>query len=150
MKDKPPPRKPRVFAPDDPGVVAAPEPVAAPILDADDTLDHGPDPAAPLVRRSGIAWGGLLVAAFAGLAGLAASVSFARFVSVAISRDDWVGWLAIGLLAVGVLAAVVVIGREIVGLLRLQRLAGLRRDADNAMATGDRSEERRVGKECRL
>jgi len=138
MSAEPPPRKPRVFAPDDPGVVAAaPEPDPALAWEADASLDGGGGPVAPAARHGGFAWGGLLVAAFAGLAGLAASVSFARFVSVALARDDWVAWLAAALLAAGLLAAAVILGREIVGWFRLQRLAGLRRDADRAIAASD-------------
>jgi putative membrane protein len=52
-------------------------------------------------------------------------------------RDDWIGWTATGLLTVGLLAGVVLAGREVVGLFRLSRLAGLRREADRALAGHD-------------
>lgn len=131
------PRRPRVFLPDDPAVVMPqgepePPPPATSLGDggAGTERDRGE-------RRRAFSWGALLVSAFASLAALAASVSFARFVSVALTRDDWVGWLATILLGLGLLAAAVILGREIVGILRLRRLAGLRRAAERALAARD-------------
>lgn len=141
MSDQPPPRKPRVFAPDDPAVVAAPtEPVAEPRPDAVDGAQI------VATKRSGFAWGALFLSAFASLAALAASVSFARFVSVALTRDDWVGWTATALLVAGLTAGVVLLGRELIGMFRLSRLAGLRADANRALASRDLKLEAQVAR----
>ena len=144
MSDPQMPRKPRVFAPDDPSVVAA---VPVPEPDAETAADDavGTTGAAP-ARRGGFAWGVLFLSAFASLAALAASVSFARFVSVAITRNDWVGWTASGLLAAGLLAGMVLLGRELVGIFRLRRLKGLRADADRAIAGRDVKLEAQVAR----
>jgi putative membrane protein len=146
MSVEPSARKPRVFAPDDPAIVPpaveAEAAAAAPAATAPAHMDRPSSSA----RRGGFAWGTLLVSAFFGLAALAASVSFARFVSVALQRDDWIGWLAASLLGLGVLAALVILAREIAGLFRLRRLAGLRRDADRALAGGDVKAEAAVAR----
>ena len=68
-------------------------------------------PTGARVQR-GIGWGGLLVSAMAELAGLAASLSFAQFVSSALARDDWIRWTALALLGVAGVAAFVILMRE--------------------------------------
>lgn len=142
MSDPQAPRKPRVFAPDDPAVVVAP---ATPEPTFEATTDGDADPAS-VPKRSGFAWGALFLSAFASLAALAASVSFARFVSVALTRDDWVGWTATGLLFAGLVAGAVLLGREAVGMFRLRRLAGLRADAASALAARDLKLEAQVAR----
>jgi putative membrane protein len=132
-------RRPRVFRLDDPALVApeppAPEPAAAP-------AEHESAPPPSLAARRGPRWGSLLTAALVSLFLLASGLWFARFVSVALARDDWVGWLAIGLAATALLAAAMIVLRELVGLLRLARLADLRRDVDRLLASPDREAER--------
>ena len=98
----------------------------------------------PRAIERGTRWASLMVGAMASLAMLAAGVWFARFVSIAVMRDDWVGWLSLGLLGLGVLAAVVVIGREIAGLFRLGRLGRVRREADALVALPDIKRERQL------
>lgn len=131
-------RRPRVFAPDDPKLVAdAPEPAAR------DEIEH-PDAAleASSRRDTGTSVGGLFLSAVAALTGLAIMVSFAGFVSAALAREDWIGWIATALLAVILATGIVMAGRELVGLIRLGRLARLRREAEAALATQDRAAER--------
>nr|MCH9766101.1 hypothetical protein [Alphaproteobacteria bacterium] len=95
------PRTPKVVAADDPTVelVSDPKP--------DDTKTaHVPEhdseipavtarPTAPV--KTGIKWGAILLSAMAGLAALAAALSFSAFVANVITRDDWIGWLGFGL-----------------------------------------------------
>lgn len=94
--------------------------------------------------RSGFHWGAILLSAMAGLASLAAGVWFARFVSVALARQDWIGWTAFALLVIAGFAALVIMLRECVGLMRLGRLKALRREVETALATGDKAAERRA------
>jgi len=106
MSDRPLPRRPQAFDPDDPRVAvppAEPEPVADPTSSAPPERGVIGVPTAASVGR-GIRWGALFFSAMTGLAILAAGVSFARFVSAALDRDDAVGWIAMGLLAVGLVA----------------------------------------------
>jgi len=73
---------------------------------------------------------------------LAASVSFFRFVSVALERDDWIGWISVGLLGLATLSGLVLVAREVMGLLRLARLGRLRKDLSVALEKGDAPAER--------
>ena len=153
------PRKPRAFDSDDPSIVE--EPVAAAELEA------AAAEAAPTADDSGLArptladlgqrglrWGTLLLSALAGAAVLGAAAWFARLVSAALVREDWVGWTTLVLLLVAAVAALMILLRELVGFSRLNRLNRIRTDVAKAIAERDpkrerRSEERRVGKECR-
>jgi putative membrane protein len=92
----------------------------------------------------GLRWGKLLFGALAGAALLGAGAGFARLISAALVREDWVGWTTLGLLLVAAFAALMLAGREVVGLLRFFRLNRLRGEAERALATGDRGRERRV------
>jgi putative membrane protein len=114
-------------------------------MDTEDALDDGAagQTAGPARVRSGVSWGALLVSAMLGLAALAASLSFARFVSSALLRDDWIGWTAMGLVAVGGVAALVIALRELAGLFRLSRLTRLRKDVAEALRSNDRKLERK-------
>lgn len=135
------PRQPRVFAPDDPVLEAT-------IADA--TIDSGnnslgPDAALaePLAARAsrGLRWGALFVSAIAGLTLLAAGVAFTGFVSDAMARNDWVGWLATALASVATVALVVIVLRELIGIFRLRRLTRLRADVHEALMQRDRRQE---------
>lgn len=145
MSEQAPPRTPRAFAPDDPGVarqLSEQQPGASAddgAQQADDEADDGVAPA--VARRGAIAWGSIFLSAFAGLAVMAASLSFARFISTAFARDDWIGWVATTLLVVGLAAGAVIVGRELVGIARLRRLAGIRQAADRALADRDHQSE---------
>ncbi len=103
-----------------------------------------PQNGGPVAR--GVRWGGLLFAALSGLALLAAGVWFARFAAVALARNDWVGWTAQALLGLALLAALVIAFKEFIGLLRMARISRIRRDADHALASADRTAEERAVK----
>lgn len=98
-------------------------------------------PHAPGLRR-GIHWGGLLAAAAGALASLALSLWFAHFVSIALARQDWVGWLALTLLCLMLLAGTAIALREVVGFMRLGRLGRIKRDAAAALREGNLGLER--------
>ncbi len=95
-------------------------------------------------RRSLLGWGGLLVSTLIGLTMLSLSIWFARFTSVALTRNDWLGWTAQGLIALAAFAAAVLIIREIVGLFRLSRLTRLRKDTEHALASKTKKHEQAV------
>ncbi len=165
MSNEKPPRRPQVFDADDPALHSMPRDEQT----TDDTggtgpgtteatghADRGAHPeaegsdavlaptAAPNPLARGFRWGALLFSAMAGLLLLAAGVWFARFTSVALAREDWVGWVAQALLALLLLAAVVLLIKELVGFLRMRRLSRIRRDAEAALATGERGSEERA------
>jgi len=84
-------------------------------------------------------WGSLFFSAMLTLSALALSLWFTRFVSVTLSREDWIGWIASGLLGLMALSAAVMLARELIGLLRVGRITKLRKDADAATAGDDKA-----------
>jgi putative membrane protein len=141
-------RGPQVFDADDPRLeMNAPEDTG-PASAADETRASGAAatwyrPTAADLNRS-IGWGGLLVSAALALAGVAASLWFARFVSIAVARNDWIGWAAFALLCVIGLSAAVLVLRELVGMMRLGRLGRMKKDVAAAIESRKPDQERRV------
>lgn len=138
-----PPRRPRVFAPDDPDLV----------VDADSqSTAHGDAAAAAAAHgarlgepgRRGLRWGWVLVTALAGAATLSIVAWLTGFIAVALARDDWIGWGTLAFLLTAVVAAVMIILREFIGLSRVARLTHLRSEIAAAIADGDRKQERRA------
>jgi len=141
-----PPRKPRVFRTSD---------VSEDIDFADENIEGG---GAVTTRRSGIPtrrltvadinrgfnFGGMLFSAMAALASIAAGLWFTRFVSIALARQDWIGWLAFGLMIVIGLALLGIILRELLGFRRLARLAQLRALVRATIAKPDVPSERKA------
>lgn len=140
------PRKPRVFAADDPALEVAPS-MQADEAEAGRPTGSEPSPALPppgQALRQGIRWGALFVSAVTGLTLLAATVAFTGFVADAMSRNDWVGWLATALAAVATVALAVIVLREVIGLLRLRRLTHLRQHVARVLNDRDVRAERAV------
>jgi putative membrane protein len=144
------PRQPRVFAPDDPDLVVDARP------DIDGMQSDKVQPAAAdagLARptlaelgRRGLRWGAVLVAALAGAASLALVAWFARFVSAALARDDWIGSATLALLLLAAFAALMIVLRELIGFSRVARLNHLRTEIAAAIAEGDRRKERKAAR----
>jgi putative membrane protein len=136
-------RKPQTFRADDPALGAA---EAAAWSDGQEPACAGdaPDVAGPPLEERGLHWGKLLFAALTGAALLGACASFARLVSAALAREDWVGWTTLSLLLVAAFAALMLAFREVVGLARFRRLNRLRTEAERALSAGDRARERRA------
>ena len=133
-------RGPRVFAADDPKIFAetlAPEeddPAQA--IDAAGRVDGA--------AGKGASIGGIFISAVAALVSLALMASVANFVSAALARKDWIGWTATSLAVIALVTGLALIVRELIGLVRLGRLTRLRRDADTALRTQDRTLERKT------
>jgi putative membrane protein len=144
FEDAPPPRKPRVFKADDIAAEA----------DADDEIAAGAATARRAVtapRRltasdinRGFRFGSILFSAICALASLAAGLWFTRFVSIALERQDWVGWVAFGLMMVIALALAGIVLRELIGFRRLARLAKLRTLVRSTVAKPDAGNERKA------
>ena len=105
------PRTPRAFDPSDPSIVeepiAAAEPEASAAEAAAPMAEAGglTRPTLADLGQRGLRWGALLLSALAGAAALGAAAWFARLVSAALVREDWIGWTALVLLLVAAFAA---------------------------------------------
>ncbi|MGD9784143.1 MAG: YcjF family protein [Hyphomicrobiaceae bacterium] len=145
-------RRPRAFDSNDPALrdVAATAPVepaeesaaAAPSESVTEADGPPEDRATVADRRRGIGWGSLLLSSLTGLFLLGLGAWFMRLVSAALAREDWVGWTAYGLAIMALVSAGVLLTRELVGLMRLNRLAGLKRDLSRAISERDAKAER--------
>jgi putative membrane protein len=136
------PRPPRAFEANDPALVPEPDPPDAP-----PPAEPGPEtpsarPTLADLGRSGLRWGALLAASLAGAAALGLAAWFARVVSAALARDDWMGTATLALLAISALAAAMICLRELIGFSRLARLTRLRADIAKALGERDRRRER--------
>jgi putative membrane protein len=147
MTPKVRPRAPQAFWPDDPSLATVePDPHPTDVLAADTARPQAGKVEIPTAAdfSGGMRWGAILISAMVGLAALAAGAWYARFVSVALAREDWVGWTAFGLLTLAFAAAAVMLLREVVGLMRLRRLGRLRKDVEAAYKEQDLKRERIV------
>jgi putative membrane protein len=146
------PRRPRVFDPGDPAIVEEPPESA----EQDAGVQGAAIPAAdggPTVRptlselgQRGLRWGALLISALSAAALLGIGAWFARLVSAALVREDWVGWTALALLSIAALAALMLLLRELVGFSRLARLNRVRADIARALADRDLKRERKAAR----
>jgi putative membrane protein len=152
-------RRPQSFEDDPATVIPAPpleeeaNPAAGPAAPGGGTAGAMPgglatQPAEPVPPGApGFGWGGLLASTLTGLVLMAAGLWFTGFVAVAVARDDWIGWVAAALLTLAALSAAVLLGKELLGLLRLARISRVRRDAETALQAKDRRmEEEAVGR----
>lgn len=146
MTDQSKPRRPRAFAADDPAVVIEPEPGKQDAPPSARPPEEGAIRVRPTAEElgRGFRWGALFLSALVGLASLAAGLAFARFVSSALLRDDWVGWLAFGLAVTAAVSLLAILLKELWGLSRLARLTALRKDVEAALRDADFSREKRA------
>jgi putative membrane protein len=139
------PRRPRAFSPSEAEII---EPAAPQAESADD----GP-PARPALPAGlqiptfedigrGVRWGTWLLSAMGALASIAFGVWFSRFVSVALAREDWIGWISFGLAVVILVALVMLVLRELIGFVRLRRLGKIKAAAEKALRERNVTEER--------
>ena len=125
--------KPRVFKADDPVLMVAPPPSS---IEADPLMPDAEVLRAPAPKRAGfwtLFWGAVVA-----LIGLAIGAAAYEFVLGLIASYAWLGWFAVGLLTIVGAGLLIFALREVAGLSRLQRIDGLRDDADLAWETGDR------------
>jgi putative membrane protein len=137
-------RAPAAFDLDDPKLsIDRPAPEPAPDDDTGiGTLAPSPGGVRLSPRNRGTRWGAIFASACGALLSLAATLWFLRFITIAVERNDWLGWIAFSLLTIAAVALVMLIGREAFGYLRLRRLGRLRADAERALATRDLALER--------
>lgn len=122
-------RPPRSF---DDGVMLTPQeqdPFLSPPELASDAL-----PVAEPRRRRGFSFANLALAAFGTFLSLAFGLWADGVVRDLFSRNDWLGYAALTALAVGLLAVLIVVAREVAGLLRLSAVQSLKAEAEAAAA----------------
>jgi putative membrane protein len=130
-------RKPAAFRVEEVDIFVPPEPIPP-------TVSAEPAPPAARVRvlpnlERGLRWGSIFFGALGGLVSLIASLWLYDWVIELLSRDDWIGWAAVGLLGLVLFALLMIVLREMTGLLRLGRLGKIRHEADSAARQNDKA-----------
>jgi putative membrane protein len=134
-------RKPRAYRLDDPGVasgdiVVTDEPFDA-IEAADGTL-------VPMPERRRAPWVGVLLSAVAGLVVLAIGLGVESLIAELYAVAPWLGYVALALAALAVIAFLAIVGREIAGIWREQKIERLREAAADALAVKDHQAAKRI------
>lgn len=132
-------RKPAIFSVDDPRlVVTAPEATSDEILTLvpAPAADNLPALAAPAKRK--MPWGTMFWSALSGLVLLSLGLGVTNLVEDLFARAQWLGAIGLGLAVVAGLALLVVVVREIAGLVRLSTVEHLRQKALTVIESDDR------------
>src|SRR5690606_9038498 len=126
------PRGPRVFEPDDPSLLRAPEPAEEPALSAEDMpeVEAGVPALAP---RTGIRWGAILGSASSGIAALAFCLSQPALAMATLARTAIARWLAVFSVDAAAISARASVPRATAGMTRLPRLGRVRRGPEDAL-----------------
>ncbi len=91
-------------------------------------------PVAEPRRRRRFSFANVALAAFGTFLSLAFGLWADSVVRDLFARSDWLGYAALTALAIGLLAIAVVVGREIIGLMRLSAVQSLKTEAEAAAA----------------
>lgn len=132
-------RAPRAVRADDLAVVV---PSEIDVFEQPEAIEGVPPPATPSKRRSPLA--AVFFAAFGILVSLGLGLWADRLIRDLFERAEWLGWVAAGAAAVAGAALVVILVREMLGLLRLASVERLRAKAADAVARDDGREARAV------
>jgi putative membrane protein len=104
------------------------------------------EPVAPPPPLAGqrTAWGAIFWSAISGLVLLWLLLWMQQTIVSLLVRSDWLGWAATILFATAGLAFTMILGREIIGLLRLSAIGAVHKRAESALASEDLREARAV------
>ncbi|HEU4988044.1 MAG TPA: TIGR01620 family protein [Rhizobiaceae bacterium] len=130
--EAPAPRKPRAVRADEVTVVT---PAAIDVFDEEELALAEPPPASPRRRRSRL--GTVFTAALGILISLAIGLWVDQLIRDLFSRAEWLGWLAAGIAAIALVALLIILAREIAGILRLASVEKLQSRALDAIARDD-------------
>ncbi|MEE9313717.1 MAG: TIGR01620 family protein [Rhizobiaceae bacterium] len=110
--------------------------INVPTVSATDFADSlTPPPPSPRSKR--FRWSRVFWLALTGLLSLGIGLWVDQLIRDLFSRQDWLGWLAVGLAGLLVLAALAVVIRELFSLRRMTKIDGLRANATRASIDDD-------------
>jgi putative membrane protein len=131
-------RKPAVFSVDDPRIVVArpEEPIADEIAAEASDTNLPALPAPP--PRKGFSWGGLFWSALSGLVVMGLGLAVTSLIEDLFARNPWLGAAGLALGVLAGLALLVIVLREVIGLMRLGKVESLRLRALETIASDNR------------
>lgn len=142
-------RSPRAFATNDPKIVVREKEIPdAELAELAPSEQQPSMPSSTGISR-GFKWGTILLGALGSLAALGASLWFSSLATELFVREDWIGWIALGLLGLAAIATLMIALREAWALMRLRKLGGLRQDAESAERHNDTGLAKRVASDLK-
>lgn len=127
-------RPPRAYRLDDPNVTSGSVVVTEEPFDAIEAADGV---VVPMAQRRRAPWAGILLSALSGLVVLGLGLAIETLVVDLYGIAPWLGWVALGLAVIAAIAFVAIIGREVAGIWREQKIERLREAAIDALAVKD-------------
>ncbi|MBA1157885.1 YcjF family protein [Microvirga mediterraneensis] len=127
-------RQPRAYRLDDPNVTAGAIQVTEEPFDAIEAADGI---VVPMGEKRRAPWLGILLSALSGLLLLGLGLAVEKLIVDLYGVAPWLGWVALGLAVLAVLAFLAIIGREVAGIWREQKIESLREAAIDALAVKD-------------
>jgi putative membrane protein len=127
-------RQPRAYRLDDPNVTAGAVQVTEEPFDAIEAADGI---VVPMGEKRRAPWLGILLSALSGLLLLGLGLAVENLVVDLYRVAPWLGWAALALAVLAVLAFLAIIGREVSGIWREQKIENLREAAVDALAVKD-------------
>jgi putative membrane protein len=127
-------RQPRAYRLDDPNVTAGAVQVTEEPFDAIEAADGI---VVPMGEKRRAPWLGILLSALSGLLLLGLGLAVENLVMDLYAIAPWLGWVALALAVLAVLAFLAIVGREISGIWREQKIESLREAAVDALAVKD-------------
>jgi putative membrane protein len=137
-------RKPRAYRLDDPQVLGGAVTVADEPFDAIEAADGT---RVPMPERRRAPWAGLLLSALSGLVMLGLGLALERLIADLFALQPWLGWLALALAVLALVAFLAIVGRELAGIWREEKIERLRERAADALAVKDHQGAKRVAAE---
>ena len=94
--------------------------------------------------KRGFRWSGILISAVGALAAMAFTAWLHSHVEDLMAREDWIGWLALGLVATACLALLMIALKEFLALRRLEKLGNLRELSERALKHDERKAAQKI------
>ena len=127
-------RQPRAYRLDDPNVTAGAVQVTEEPFDAIEAADGV---VVPMGEKRRAPWVGILLSALSGLLLLGLGLAVENLIVDLHAIAPWLGWVALVLAVLAALAFLAVVGREVAGIWREQKIEHLREAAIDALAVKD-------------
>lgn len=127
-------RPPRAYRLDDPNVTGGSVVVTEEPFDAIEAADGV---LVPMPERRRAPWGAVLASALTGLLVMGLGLAVQTLIADLHALAPWLGWTALALAALAGFAFLALVGREILGLWREQKIERLREAAIDALAVKD-------------
>jgi putative membrane protein len=127
-------RQPRAYRLDDPNVTAGAVQVTEEPFDAIEAADGV---VVPMGDKRRAPWVGILLSTLSGLLLLGLGLAVENLIVDLYAIAPWLGWVALVLAVLAVLAFLAIVGREVAGIWREQKIEHLREAAIDALAVKD-------------